>query len=186
MSDSGYTLAEVLAALFIVGLATGGLVLTTSVLGRLQVKVGGAVATAHAARTAQVALEMALASGAPFRSQDPGRFRGEGDAFRFACGESACRAALLRDDEGLRMQLSGPAGEDRLVDLKATGEARFVYHSNKASHSEWPPSGESREVLQSVSILAGPQSREAPLVHARLWAEQPVDCAFDVVIQDCR
>lgn len=186
MSQDGYTLAEALAALLIVGLAIGGLTQGVYVLGRLQAANGRATADARAVRAADRALVALLAEQGPFTSKDPERFTGDRRAFHFECGGAVpCGARLVGQARGARLAITGAEGRVSEFSLPNVPDPWFVYVDAVGRSDAWPPAGPHR-TLSAVSLVSGPAGQETPLANARLWIEQAPDCQFDSISQDCR
>jgi prepilin-type N-terminal cleavage/methylation domain-containing protein len=178
MNDQGYTLAEMLAALLIIGLAMAGLTQAVRVLGLFQSSAARAAGEQRTLRRAEVDLARLMDGQGPFRSTEA-TLTGDGSRFDFDCGRPKRCAALLEPAKGVsRLSISGPF-EDRVA-VKAG--ARFTYATDKAALSAWPPAGE-RETLRSVNLV-GPDGE--PIASTRLWVQQSGDCAFDAIAQDCR
>lgn len=183
MSDDGYTLVETLAALAMIGLALGGLAVSVGVLGKGQRDTNEMVADLQASRQAESLLSDALQRGAPFRSADAGSLVGDANSMVFACGEAEpCRAGLRTGAKGLSLHLE-TAERTRDLPLRQAGPAHFQYGGVESIGELWPPVGFGRQALQGVSLN---RADGAPILSVRLWVEQPEQCVFDTVIQDCR
>ncbi len=188
MRDAGYTLAEMLAALMIVGLAIGGLSAGLGVLGRLQSMNARAVGALQATHIAQVGLRDLLSSAGPFRALDVNGLQGDAAGLQFPCGAARCRARLLPPaGGGARLELTAANGRVRTMDLRDPGPLAFSYVGGLGPSPTWPPAGGERQALRAVSLLRRPNGSAAePVLEARIWREQPAACDFDVVMQDCR
>jgi prepilin-type N-terminal cleavage/methylation domain-containing protein len=183
VSDDGYTLTETLAAMAVIGLTMGGVSLGMQVLGAQQSGVGAVAKRTQDARAAETWLEQALADGAPFGAHQPARLSGDASGLVFDCDASApCEARLTPDGDAVTLRLSGGRAAERVVRLAGPRPARFAYRGLSEALTSWPPAGGVREPLRSVALLEGQQV----LLEARVHAEQPVDCAFDPVLKDCR
>jgi len=184
VSEAGYTLVETLASLVMIGLAMGGLTLGVQVLSRAQWSVSADQARAQAARDAQVTLEQVLSAQGAVRSVDPERLTGDGAGFQFACDQAApCRVSLVDDPAGVGVTLETPGAASRRFALRQPGPAKLSYQGSLGASAVWPPTGPQRQVLRAISLVS---ENGRALLGVRLWAEQPADCAFDVVLQDCR
>jgi hypothetical protein len=187
MKDDGYTLVEALAALFMIGLAIGGLIEGVHVLGRLQAAATGSVRDGRNLRQANQGLARLLARGGPFLS-DGKTLTGDASEMNFPCGQGPeCSARLVESGGALEVLEDGAVvGRYRLAG--ATG-AQFVYGGATAEGAIWPPSGATlagRQALRSVAIVEPTRTGAEPLAYVRLWSEQAQDCQFDVISQDCR
>lgn len=189
MSDDGYTLAETLAALAMIGLAVGGLSMAVQMMARQQAQISETVAETGARRAADVYLQRLIDVQGAFRSHEPDRFQGDASGFRFACAEGAtCKVEISSDAKGLGLDVL-EGDEVRRLPLRRQGEARFVYRGLLGETEAWPPSRPERQALRSVALIqkeADGPAREVELIETRIWSEQPADCAFDTVMQDCR
>jgi len=187
VSEAGYTLTETLAAMAVIGLAVGGFSLGMQALGAQQAAVGATVMKAQEVRAAQAWLERRLAEHAPYRSHEPGRLSGGADGFRFDCAAAApCAVEVAADARGRRLQVF--KGEGETVSFRLPGEeaTRFVYRGAGELATSWPPAAGPRQALRSISLLQGEGARERAVFETRIRAEQPLDCQFDAVMQDCR
>jgi len=187
MNDAGYTLTETLAALLVVGMAIGGLSLGLQVLGPLQLSTSRIVSQERQVRASEQSLEKFLALGAPFSSQDPDALKGDGQGFRFVCGQVApCTAQILSDDKLTQLKISrlGPTPSSSLVTL--SGAARFAYRSATTTSDVWPPATPDAQTLRAVVLFQMTSRGEAPSLQAKVWSEERPNCAFDPIAQDCR
>jgi len=187
MSEAGYTLTETLAAMAVIGLAMGGLSLGMQVLGGQQGAVGATVLKAQEVRAAQAWLEGRLADHGPYRAHEAGRLAGTADTVAFDCGAAAdCVLSFEYHERGRRLKVFRGQGEPVSYRLPTRGPTRFVYRGAGEIELAWPPVGGTRQALRSISLLQGEPGREAAVFEARVWTEQPLDCAYDPVIEDCR
>jgi prepilin-type N-terminal cleavage/methylation domain-containing protein len=187
MNEAGYTLTETLAAMAVIGLAMGGLTLGMQVLGGQQSAVGATVLKAQEVRAAQAWLEGRLADHGPYRAHETGRLAGTAERLAFDCGAAAnCVLSFEDHERGRRLKVFRGQGEPVSYRLPSRAPARFVYRGAGEVELAWPPAGGTRQALRSISLLQGESGREAAVFEARVWAEQPLDCAYDPVIQDCR
>jgi hypothetical protein len=187
-ADDGYTAAEALAALAILGLAMAGLTTSMGLIGMGQKKAREQLEQAVAQRAINQRLEGLLALGAPFRSDQTNHLVGDGQSLELDCGGlSRCAARIenarliVRDGQGLETALRLPDGST----------PRFVYIGSYNSGGVWPPAplpppAPSWQSLKAVAIQAGSDTVKIPLAVARVWRQQRADCEYDVVIQDCR
>jgi hypothetical protein len=189
MNDAGYTLAEALVALMMISLAIGGLSVGIGVLAGAEGRTADTIARADAAHLAQAALERALQPQGAFRSRDGGRLTGAASGFSYACGEDRpCRVDLASDakrpPKGVALSLTDAGGVRHLA-LRQAGPAHFVYQGEGTTLDAWPPTDGARQALRAI-LLVRDGAADEPLLAARLWAQQPARCDFDVVMQDCR
>ena len=190
MSEAGYTLTEMLTALAMIGLAMGGLSAGLGVLGRLQADDARSVADLNAVRLAQGGVAGVLSGEGPFRSRDTAGLQGDTSGFRFPCGDSAtCDVRLVEDGVGRPLvQVVNAKSRPRRFRIPGTGPLAFSYVGTLGPSAVWPPGGSARQALRAVGLR---RSHPAPntqpdLFEVRIWREQPADCAFDVILQDCR
>ncbi len=186
MNQDGYTLAETLAALAMIGLAIGGLTAGVRVIGLNQAAATRHLADGHSLGGAEQVLSRLFAGQGPFQSSDAGGLRADGRRLSFTCADaSPCSASL--DSGGLGERLSVVKGrETEVAILPGVRSARFAYAGTQTLARVWPPASKDPEDLRSVLILDGSGANEVPIVIARLWREQPVTCAFDPIRQNCR
>jgi hypothetical protein len=187
MNRDGYTLAEALVAMLILGLAVGGLVAGSRAVASLQARAGRAAGETRELRAADRALAELLGERGPFRSDDPAGFTGEGARFSFDCGgPQRCGAALEDEGEGAFLAVAGPDGRaSRLRLPRGARSARFVYGGDRGELAAWPPAGP-RQVLRTVTLIAGDRDNGSPVATARLWLDQEPDCEYDAITLDCR
>src|SRR5262249_44962296 len=126
MNDDGYTLAEALAALFMVGLAIVGLTQAATVIGRIQSDANRLVGRERALARVDREFGRLLARQGPFAS-DAGGFTGTASAFSFPCGGRQCGARLKAEMKAARLDLSESSGVTRSVELPRASDVRFVY-----------------------------------------------------------
>ena len=101
-NDGGYTLAETLAAMLIIGLAMGGLFEGSRLVARLQTPTATAVAEARMLRRAEIGLAALLAA----RPPDDRSMTGDAGGFTFDCPAGQCGASLLATPSGARLQVT--------------------------------------------------------------------------------
>ena len=184
MNNHGYTLVETLVALAMIAMAIGGLTLGVGVIGRAQLKAATVIAQAEATRLAQVSLERVLQAQGAFRTQDGGRLTGSASEIAYVCGSTQpCHIVLKEEPDGLGLDITEP-DHKRHIDLRTRSKAKFVYQGAVHTSDAWPPGGTEREALRGIELVRLDDAR--PILVAKLWAEQPAKCDFDVVMQDCR
>ncbi|EJL35638.1 prepilin-type N-terminal cleavage/methylation domain-containing protein [Caulobacter sp. AP07] len=187
MSDDGYTLAEMLAALTILGLAMGGLGLVVSLITRQQLTASRIQTRLVDDRAADQALTRLLAQA------EAGEVQGDGRSLSFACGETTCGASLQADRRRTFLILQGRAGPARRLRLREQG-VRFSYVGDGGAIDAWPrtdspiaggSSANVRPETLRVILLTAPGSA-APLAVGRVWTREARDCQFDAIIGACR
>ena len=94
MNEEGYTLAETLTALTILGLALGGMGLVVSLIGRQQLVASRAHSTVMAGRAAQQALEHLVGDQGPITPGGRQGFTGQPRQLSFPCDDRTCWARL--------------------------------------------------------------------------------------------
>lgn len=185
MSEAGYTLAETLAALVMIGLAVGGLAEGAQVLGRLQAASAKASRSNGEVRRIGQAMDSVLKATGPFAS-DAGDFEGKADRFSFDCGRARCGAVISTTAGVSRIAFNAPGGAAGTIDLGKSGGWRFAYADRQGVGETWPPSGYGRRALKSVLLLQATAGGERAVSASRLWREQPAACSFDDIVGDCR
>ena len=98
--DEGYTLAECLVALFVIGLAMAGLSAGGRIIGRQQER---AIAIARGARDLRAVhedLDLFLERQGPFIGPGADTFSGASSRFQFPCGDQAQRHHRRQDRQG--------------------------------------------------------------------------------------
>lgn len=191
MSRDGYTLAETMAALVMIGLAIGGLGQATFLIGRLNRATGVDIAAGRRLGAAQRALDGLLTQAGPFHPDDEAGFSGQARSFAFPCGDDGiCGAELVlgRDQTTLVVRRKGRAVAAR--PLGVVPDIRFVYRDAVGAHETWP-AGEplvdgAKLTLDAVSVVSGRGDPGQPLAVSRLWAQQAAACQFDAIAGDCR
>lgn len=187
MSEAGYTLAETLTALAMVGLAMGGVAAGMQMIGRLQLSTSNVVAANQGVRATQARLEDLFRSGEPYRSHEGERFVGGPQLAQFDCGAAArCEARLERDGEAVKLRVTDANARAHETSLATDGDARFVYQGSLSTSEVWPPLEPGRQALRAVLVIARPEAGETALLETRLWAEQPRRCDYDPILRDCR
>jgi prepilin-type N-terminal cleavage/methylation domain-containing protein len=190
MNDAGYTLTEMLAALAMIGLAMGGLSAGLAVLGRIQAEDAQGVADLNAVRAARVGVETVLDGQGPFRSRDTPGLKGDAGGFRFPCEAGAtCEVRLAPDTKGRsRVEVTDARAATRRFRIPGPSPLTLSYVGGRGPSPVWPPEDVERQTLRAVVLRRATPSRGAPsdVFQARVWREQAGDCAFDVLMQDCR
>jgi len=185
MSEGGYTLAESLAALMMVGLAVGGVAAGMNALGQMQAAATRKIETGQAIRSLDLSLNRLLGGRGPFMSDAKGAFTGDQFGFSFDCkAPRSCTARIERSARGLRLDVTeGGVVSTRLARL---ADARFLYVGSSTVGPTWPPSFAAPQALRSVVLIGRDQHGETPLATARIWIEDSGVCNFDLSSQTCR
>jgi hypothetical protein len=193
MNQSGYTLAEALVGLVIVGLTVGALTQATRVLSLTEAAASRARGDDHALQTVQEGLASVLKNAGPFTAAEPIRFWGDKAGFGYACdSKSPCGAKLASVDGAARLFLSDANGRTGSVLLRNVGGARFVYSTGEVMSEVWPPDNSNqgelakRQTLRVISLVDDTPAGEAPLATIPVWIEQAPTCDFDAISRDCR
>lgn len=181
MKDAGYTLAEAVAALTILGLALGGLGLVVGLIGRQQMAATRSHGAAKQARAAEHALERLVQDQGPVTPGGQQGFTGKATALLFTCAARVCAARLEATSKGVRLIVTGPDGVTTTTRLKEAS-VQFSYTDALGSTDQWPrPNG---GTLRAIVLRRDPST--PPLAMARIWLQEPRDCQFDPVIKACR
>ena len=181
MADDGYTLAEALAAVTVVGLALGGMSLAVTTIAGQQRRIETAHRGLAAQGAADLALQRLLDGQGPFGLASDPSFSGSASALTFACGAATCRASIEDGRRGsvLIVSRAGDAVERRPL---AMASARFASVDEAGETlARWPAGGGR---LRAVMIRRGGAGRA--VAHARLDVDEGRDCQFDAVIGECR
>ena len=185
MNDHGYTLAEMLAALVMIGLAVGGLTMGVRVIGHGEAQVAHATTEGGNLRTLQDALSTLLNNAGPFRTKDNATFQGAGSAFSFICSApTPCSASLTKSGEEMALQVRRMDGSAARFGIVDSGPMHFEYVGSQSRNQNWPPPPPISDVLRSVELVRDADG--AAIASTRIWREQPADCAFDPISGDCR
>jgi prepilin-type N-terminal cleavage/methylation domain-containing protein len=188
-TQDGFTLAETLAALLILGLAIGGLGQALMTIGRMQTAAGRAVGEARVLRAGSQALVQTVDGPGLFRP-GPGALTGDAQRFSLDCGKPApCGASLYPTPQGTRISFDAGDGQTRSLVLPRV-QAAFAYEESGASGDRWPPAdatpGGPRRSLRAVVLVAVTSTGQRALARAPVWTDQAADCAFDPIAQACR
>jgi len=182
MNDHGYTLPDTLAALAILSLSVAAATSGFAVLAKANIATDVSAANAVGLKRASLLLDQLLAQAGPFNNRVSG-LEGGRSRFTVPCEAAPCGARLDTDAKGVRLVIYRGGQADRTVKL-ATQRARFAYFGSLTSGEVWPQVTDERQRLRSVGVID--ETAGMPLAVATLWIEQPAQCAFDVVAQDCR
>jgi hypothetical protein len=189
VNQDGYTLAETMAAVVMIGLAIGGLGQATYLIGRLNHAASAQVAVGRHLSGAQRALDGLLTQAGPFQSRDNEGFKGRGASFTFPCGQGSCGAELLAgsDQTILVVQRGGHATASR--SLGRLRRPHFAYRDASGLHEVWPASDaldDNKLTLETVALVEGRGDAPRPLAVAAVWVQQTAACQFDSISGDCR
>lgn len=185
MSDDGYTLAEVLAALVILGLAFGGLAEGARVIGGMQTAATRDAHGAAAERSADEALGRLVEQHGPFISDGRGGFTGLPTNFSFDCDNgSRCGAEVTTNLDGAWLTVLQDAARRR-IRLPSDAAPRFSYIDANGASPQWPVTEGRPRTLKAI-VLQSHSEPTASLAVARLWVDESANCVFDSIAQDCR
>ena len=179
--EAGYTLAEMLAALVIVGLTMEGVFQAGDLLERQQRKAISTSRSLDGDRVTSARFQDLLNAYQPVQP-DGSDLRGDENGFDFACGQQTCGAHLERAEKGEFLRLNFPRPEAHPLDPT---DAQFVYVAEAGESGSWPRSSTRPERLRAVLLVAG-RSASHPLAAARIWRQEPPGCRFDTVSRSCR
>ena len=187
-ADDGYTLAEMLTALVILGLAMAGLVEGMNVIQRTQASATSRLTQATGLTQADRRLDKLFQNKGPFRSDDAPGLVGDPAAFQFPChGGERCGANLVTQGAKPLLVISGETGRRDTVALTGVRRPRFAYIGETAQVGQWPPPGQrARQSLRAVVIVAGSDQAPETIAAARVWLEQSAGCANNSILDDCR
>lgn len=175
-NEGGYTLAEMLAALIVIGLVIGGLTQGVRLLSRYQSAATTEVEHNRDLVALQMELEHVLATPA-----DVSQLQGDGASLRLPCPTaSGCGAVLARD----ALVITGEAG--RTVVRGPARGLQFAYEAGDGRHERWPIAGPNAPALLGVSVLTAASPAELPIAFVRVHAQEQARCDYDVIILACR
>jgi prepilin-type N-terminal cleavage/methylation domain-containing protein len=184
MTDDGFTLAEMLVALVMVGLAASGLALAAHQVTQAETRVQDVRRNGHDLARLQASLGEALRSAGPFLAggASPAQLDGDGRTLSFTCeGEAACQLGLLT--EGKRtvavFRRAGAAQTAPLAGLKAPA-LRYVSAVDGRVTGQWPAMDRA-DRLSAVVLADG----ERPVAVYPLAVEQSARCVFDARTRGC-
>lgn len=187
MKQDGYTLAEALAALLIIGLAMGGLFEGARVLSKGQTRAAETIAGSRALSRAQKAVGQIATSPEFANALLSDGLTGDARQFRYDCGTHGPCTATLRNQgigEGV-LVLTGGGGATRRYPLPRGNDAYFVYNSTEGGFGRWPTAPK-EGYLRAITVMRPAGGGDVPLVSARVWIEQSRACEFDPISRTCR
>lgn len=182
MTDDGYTLAEMLAALAILGMAMGGLGLVASLIARQQLTSNRIHVRLVEDRAADRALSLWLAD------QETDTLAGDDRRLSAKCGEAACSARLEADKQRTVLILQARSGPARRLRLRRQN-VRFGYLDGRGATAAWPRPDTTEDHVQDAApraVLLTAKGVAAPLAVARVWTRESRDCQFDAIVGACR
>jgi len=184
MNDDGYTLAEALAALAILGLALGGLGLVVSLIARQQLTAlhlhDRLTEAREADRVLGTLVANELAAGADLRD-----LQGDAAGLSFACGAATCAARLTPDGRRTLLLLRDRSGAGRRLRLRAQN-LRFSYVGVSGPVDGWPEPLRPGDAAQAPRAIILRSTAGAPLAVTRIWHREPRDCQYDAIAGACR
>jgi hypothetical protein len=185
MRRAGYTVAEVMAAMLIVGLAFVGLLQGLRTIGAIQGRAAAGVAQGQGALRARAAMTRFLRQPGPDGEPPAERLAGGGGEMTLACRDAPCR--LWIDREGAERVLAVETGSATVRHrLPGMREPMLRYLTSEGERDAWPLPPPSDALLTAVVLVEQGDGAASPVATARLWSEQPQDCAFDTVTAKCR
>lgn len=186
MREDGYTLAEALAAMLIIGLAMGGLFEGARVLSRMQAATTTAVAEGRELRRASAAFTRLVSSSEMADAGLAGTLRGGPTRLVYDCGAKAsCEAVLRSGGDGSWLEVQAAEGPRRTFRLVQGRNPRLVYISTHGRFLSWS-SDLKHGTLRAVTIELPSGGADLPLISARVWIEQSRACEFDLISKACR
>ena len=182
MDDKGYTLAEALTALVMVGLAMAGAGEAVHFLSGSFSRLQGQSAAASERAFAQHALMSLPSDLGPFRN-DTGSFSGSPGMISFPCDVRDQCSIALNPTQGATTMFVTQGKHQRSLAMHNLPKLHFTFLSADDG-SAWPfwPNGRSQDRLGGVVLSSGATS----VAYLRLSKVQPDVCAFDLASGDCR
>lgn len=186
-ADDGYTLAEALAALLILGMAMTGLFAGTRVLVQAQGRTSNLVADDRAIAQARTAFDGAATNAWATRALLANRFDGDARGFRYSCNglTTVCGVSLSDNGADSLLLVIGPDGDRTRWKLPHGRAAYLVYNSTSGGFRGWQ-AGNNHGLLRSISVVRPVGGGDSPMISARLWIEQSQTCEFDTITRACR
>jgi hypothetical protein len=178
-AEGGYTLAEALAAMLIIGLAMGMAFEGFRTTARIQSRV---VTTAHDMRLNRRA-EQALSGFLRERPLGDTTLTGDAGTFSFDCVHGRCSASVV-NSRGSRVLVLRRGEAAQTFPLPAPRTVKIVYVAIDGRYDHWPPS-ETRVGFRGVAVVEA-TGENSPVIIARTWIEQPKNCEFDLIAKACR
>lgn len=176
--DEGYTLAEMMAGLLVLGLAIGGLGQGVRVLARYQ----GAT-TAVVERTTSLETVRREMAGMIGSASEAGKLTGTATGFQTPCAPQPC-AAVLGREAGEEALILTVGGERISLPLPPGGAYRLAYLAADGRHETWPAAETPADRLRGVGLFAG--GDDLPAAYVAVREEQSMRCEYDVIGAACR
>lgn len=180
MKRQGYTVAEVMAALLILGLAFTALFQGTWAIRRSQAQTAQRMESGRAADAARSALVRFLSQpGAPAEA-----LLGTAAGLSMRCGSVPCTLTVTVDNKGSRLvsELDGQRTERALQGVKRPA---MRYLTSAGELDRWPAPAANQVRLVAVAIV-DEGANASPVATVRLWSQQPQDCMFDSISAQCQ
>lgn len=186
-ADDGYTLAEALAALLILGMAMTGLFAGTRVLVQAQGRTSKVISDDRAIASARDAFEAAATDAWAIKAVLAERFDGEAREFRYPCTANKAECGVRLSDNGADgvLSVTGPDGRKAEWRLPHGQGAYLVYNSTSGGFRGWQV-GNNHGLLRSIHVVRPAGDGDTPMISARLWIEQSQTCEFDTITRACR
>jgi prepilin-type N-terminal cleavage/methylation domain-containing protein len=176
--DDGVTLAEMLAALAVIGLAIGGLGQGIYAIGRYQR--AAAARMDHSAELVTVQDELNRVVQAADGDAD---LEGGDQGFALACGAArTCSVQISKTADAIAFR---NPHDERTVATAGLEGLRFAYLDDTGINASWPPST-SFARLTGVAIFKGGKSDGLPLAYAPVPVQQRTKCEYDTISGLCR
>jgi prepilin-type N-terminal cleavage/methylation domain-containing protein len=180
LNDDGYTLAEMLVALVLAGLATSALATTARLAARSEERIRVAHTTAVGLSRLSEAAGGALREAGPFETGaavGAPRFEGDPRQALFDCGDRRCELEI--GEAGVAFARGGVRRTHRVPALKAPA-LRYVSGQDGRVTSQWPPPDRA-DRLAAVVLM----DRAGPVSVLSTVREQPASCVFDLASRRC-
>jgi hypothetical protein len=185
-SDDGYTLAEALAALLILGLAMTGLFAGTRLLVQAQGRTSKVIADDRAVASARTAFEASATNASAIKAVLANQFNGGARSFQYPCAStSGCGVSFTDRGEDGVLTVVGADGRRTTFRLPHGRGAYLVYNSTSGGFLGWQV-GNNHGLLRSINVVRPAGDGDTPMISARLWIEQSQTCEFDTITRACR
>ncbi|HYE47263.1 MAG TPA: hypothetical protein VEA44_15980 [Caulobacter sp.] len=181
MNREGYSLADTLAAMLIIGLAMVGLFQGVGLIARTQTTNNAEALANQRSRAVQRGLDTLFAS----HTHRPigGLLVGEPSAIAFPCDAANCSARLTRRHGRTWLEVRHARGRATALVAPTDHPVSFRFASRAQETDRWPAAdAPAEEPLRGVRIVDGEQVVAA----VTLRVEQSPDCIYDLVTHACR